>query len=347
MEETLGKRIVAHRKRLGLTQDQLAEKMGITAQAVSKWENDQSCPDISALPQLADIFKITLDALLGRDSAEMPQEEPIQDESGAKTPIFEAVVIDDDKAEDKHHLEFHFNGGKKSYIGPAAWVIAVGIFYLANVLCNWNLTFWEVLWPTSLLIFGLFHLRSKSIFLSLCCILVGGYVIISYFVPNPLVQDNRILWAAIIILFGISLLVDGMRKKKKACHYSPTTNYGAKEFCKTLDIGDDSFRYDVSFGDDRIRIDLPVLRSGEISANFGDYTVDLRGVETVDAPANLNVSANFGELTILVPRRFAVNMHQNTSFSGVDIKGHPDEAPDGTIYMNADVSFGSLVIDYV
>ena len=56
MEETLGKRIVFHRKRLGLTQDALAELMGVTAQAVSKWENDQSCPDIGALPKLAEIF---------------------------------------------------------------------------------------------------------------------------------------------------------------------------------------------------------------------------------------------------------------------------------------------------
>ena len=50
MEETLGKRIMRHRKALGLTQDQLAEQLGITAQAVSKWENDQSCPDIAMLP---------------------------------------------------------------------------------------------------------------------------------------------------------------------------------------------------------------------------------------------------------------------------------------------------------
>ena len=42
MEETLGKRIVFHRKRLGLTQDALAELMGVIAQAVSKWENGGS-----------------------------------------------------------------------------------------------------------------------------------------------------------------------------------------------------------------------------------------------------------------------------------------------------------------
>ena len=53
MEQTLGKRIMENRKRLGMTQDQLAEKLGITAQAVSKWENDLSCPDISMLPNLS------------------------------------------------------------------------------------------------------------------------------------------------------------------------------------------------------------------------------------------------------------------------------------------------------
>ena len=42
MQETIGKRIMQNRKQLKLTQDQLAEQLGVTAQAVSKWENDQS-----------------------------------------------------------------------------------------------------------------------------------------------------------------------------------------------------------------------------------------------------------------------------------------------------------------
>ena len=65
MEQTLGKRIIENRKRLGLTQDRLAEQLGVTAQAVSKWENDQSCPDITMLPKLAEIFGISTDELLG------------------------------------------------------------------------------------------------------------------------------------------------------------------------------------------------------------------------------------------------------------------------------------------
>ena len=177
---------------------------------------------------------------------------------------------------------------------------------------------------------------------------MGGYVITSHFLPNPVIEDNRIIWAAIIILLGISLLADALRKKKRAHRYSPACNYsGDKEFCKTLDFGDDSFRYSASFGSDRVCVELPVMQEGDIDVSFGDYTVDLRGVETVAKNCQLDVDASFGELTILVPRRFVVNMHQDTSFSGVEVKGHPDEAPEGTIYMDADVSFGNLVIEYV
>ena len=67
MDQTLGKRISSHRKKLGMTQDQLAEKLGVTAQAVSKWENDQSCPDIMLLPQIAELYGTTTDILLRGD----------------------------------------------------------------------------------------------------------------------------------------------------------------------------------------------------------------------------------------------------------------------------------------
>jgi len=62
----LGKEIARCRKNLGLTQEALAQKLGVTNQAVSKWELDQACPDIQLLPQLADIFGITVDELFGR-----------------------------------------------------------------------------------------------------------------------------------------------------------------------------------------------------------------------------------------------------------------------------------------
>lgn len=63
---TMGKRIAHYRKEMGMTQETLAQELGVTNQAVSKWELDQACPDVMLLPKLADIFGITMDELFGR-----------------------------------------------------------------------------------------------------------------------------------------------------------------------------------------------------------------------------------------------------------------------------------------
>ena len=62
--DTLGKRITEYRKKYNMTQEQLAEAMGVSSQAVSKWENDISCPDISMLPKLSELFHVSVDELL-------------------------------------------------------------------------------------------------------------------------------------------------------------------------------------------------------------------------------------------------------------------------------------------
>ena len=64
METTLGNRIAMLRRRKELKQDALAEMLNVSPQAVSKWENDQSCPDISLLPKLSQILGVTVDELL-------------------------------------------------------------------------------------------------------------------------------------------------------------------------------------------------------------------------------------------------------------------------------------------
>ena len=73
MENTLGTRIAHYRKQKGLKQDQLAEILGVSPQAVSKWENDQSCPDITLLPKLAKQLGISVDLLLsGEEEPSVP-----------------------------------------------------------------------------------------------------------------------------------------------------------------------------------------------------------------------------------------------------------------------------------
>lgn len=61
----IGKNIHTLRKQNGFTQEELAGKLGVTYQAVSKWENDTTAPDISLLPELAAVFGTSIDALLG------------------------------------------------------------------------------------------------------------------------------------------------------------------------------------------------------------------------------------------------------------------------------------------
>jgi len=57
------------RRQRGLTQEELAQAMGVTNQAVSKWESGQCCPDIQLLPEIAALFGVTTDQLLGRQPA--------------------------------------------------------------------------------------------------------------------------------------------------------------------------------------------------------------------------------------------------------------------------------------
>lgn len=64
----LNETISFYRKKQGLTQEQLAQLLGVTNQSVSKWESGQCCPDITLLPQLADIFGISIDELFGKKS---------------------------------------------------------------------------------------------------------------------------------------------------------------------------------------------------------------------------------------------------------------------------------------
>ena len=64
MKKTLGTMIAELRKQHGMTQLELAEKMGVTDKAVSKWERDLSCPDINSIPNLAEILDVSVEALM-------------------------------------------------------------------------------------------------------------------------------------------------------------------------------------------------------------------------------------------------------------------------------------------
>jgi transcriptional regulator with XRE-family HTH domain len=79
VNESMGAIIARKRKELNMTQEQLAGALGISYQAVSKWENELSSPDISTLPLLADLFDITIDELFGRVPAAAEPEKGRED----------------------------------------------------------------------------------------------------------------------------------------------------------------------------------------------------------------------------------------------------------------------------
>ena len=72
-KDSFGKRFAELRKARGLTQEAVAEKVSVSGQAVSKWENDISYPDITLLPDLADLLGVSLDELMGRKTASVEQ----------------------------------------------------------------------------------------------------------------------------------------------------------------------------------------------------------------------------------------------------------------------------------
>lgn len=85
----IGKKIRAFRKARGLTQEQLAQALGVTAGAVYKWEAELSAPDLSLLVALADFFDTSVDVLLGyelRDNRESVTAERLQEYRRQKDP---------------------------------------------------------------------------------------------------------------------------------------------------------------------------------------------------------------------------------------------------------------------
>lgn len=347
MEQTLGKRIMENRKKLGLTQDQLAEKLGVTAQAVSKWENDLSCPDITMLPKLAEIFGVTTDALLGRQTQQVHQAEVIDND----------FDDEDDKDENEGiHIqngnwEFKWDSGRKDAVLFAVFVLLVGGLTLAAKLLHWDADFWEILWPSALLIIGLRKTIRRFSFFGIGCTLFGGYFLLENLGITKLNLAGELLFPILIVIFGLSLLADALRKPKKPkfqiLYNGKKVGSGSKDTKSAFTTDAHSFECSLSFGENTHYIELPLLQQGDISCSFGELTVDLSGCEEVFQNCRIEANCSFGELNLLVPRRFRVEPDSSTAFASLDINGQPDPEPKGVIRLDANISFGEITIKYI
>ncbi len=92
----MGARILRRRKEKRLTQEALANRLGVSNQAVSKWEGDVCCPDLQLLPLLADTLKLSLDELFGLESNEKPIQKAEADSQSL--PVAAELPWEDDDA---------------------------------------------------------------------------------------------------------------------------------------------------------------------------------------------------------------------------------------------------------
>ena len=85
---TLGQRLAFYRKKSCLTQQQLGKMINVSAQAVSKWENDQAEPDVAMICKLSQIYHISIDTLLtGKDHPPVAPESITTQKQSGRTQI--------------------------------------------------------------------------------------------------------------------------------------------------------------------------------------------------------------------------------------------------------------------
>lgn len=106
-KKTIGTFIAALRKAHGMTQQELADRLGVSNKAVSRWERDENAPDLSLIPAIAELFGVTCDELLKGErifcESEQPKSEPKVDKrlkalvnrsiSSFKTMIYIAIAL--------------------------------------------------------------------------------------------------------------------------------------------------------------------------------------------------------------------------------------------------------------
>ena len=334
------------RKKLGLTQDKLAEALGVTAQAVSKWENDQSCPDITMLPRLAELFHISTDELLGVQKAESKKDDAVE------PVVLEGTVEDRKSDEDKHGFEFNWEPGRRDAILLAALVLAVGLLTLLSTIYGWGASFWNILWPCAILWCGIGALIKKFSFFGIACTLFGGYFLLENLNITSLNVSWKLIFPILVLLLGIRLLVDAFKQPKHSRwhmrHNDKAISNGNHNgnLVNEYSADDKHFNCSLSFCNDYRQVNVEHLVFGKVECAFGELTLDLCGCEGFAENCHVDVDCSFGSTTILVPRFVQVVPNSSTAFAGVEIQSSPDADTSATIYLDADVSFGSITVCY-
>ena len=345
-KETLGKRIAALRKEKGLTQEQLAEKVGVSAQAVSKWENDVSCPDITLLPLLADLFDVSVDELLGVKPVE------------PHVIILDKDEVPKDDPKKSFNFEWHRDNGKWSTIATCIGLILICLFFLLHSMANLfpyietadlTLKGWNYVWPLLLFTLGLSSVNS-SITFGATLMAFGGYE----FVRRVLLgYGNTVLpqipWYVVLLVAAIIALVMVILGKTHIFRSKKHRDVRGSDRTPKMDYSDDNnyLKADMSFGNGTIHYDRDVLAGGSIDSSFGDYTIDLSDVMTFAPDCLIKIDQSFGNITLLLPGHVRMVKTSDNSFAAFTCSGDPDPDATQTVVIRADVSFGALQVKYI
>lgn len=133
----LGKQIRKYRGELGLSQEALAEKIYVSRQTISNWENDKNYPDISSLLRLSEVFGVSIDILIKGDVEKMKEEikqedrQQFQTVSNIFTVLLLATILTPIPL--LHYLD---------NVGIAIWVVIAGVsFWYAGRVEKWKKKF--------------------------------------------------------------------------------------------------------------------------------------------------------------------------------------------------------------
>ncbi len=341
MEDTIGKRISAHRKGLGLTQDALAEQLGVTAQAVSKWENDQSCPDISMLPRLAEIFHITTDELLGIQRTEAPPSEPEPQTQEASDPM-DSINVPSTPPSFRQRLA-------APGTGFALWLLLTGTMVMILRLKWIDFMLTDIALGSAITAFGIVGCFRRFSPLRLGCAVFGVLYLWSMAAADSLgiYTDWGLPLAIGVALLGLDLLIRALWGNKKtrfvdSCipgHRNPSKNHCTYQ--------GETFSCETNFGDGDRKIQLPRLSGGEGQVHFGQLHIDLTSCGEIADGCPIDLECSFGSLEILIPRQYRVEAASSSAFGNVEIKGAPDSGAQRSICLTCDANFGQITIRYI
>ena len=315
---TMGKRIMTLRKAAGMTQEQLAEKLGISPQAVSKWENDISCPDISTVPIIASIFNVSCDELLGIAK-------PVPTTASEKTPS------------NKNPRSSRGN------MGIGILFVVLGVAFLLSYSSQLPFSMWDILWPAALMGLGIAAtIKNRSLFtLGAACIGLF-YLLKNLGTEMPFDINWSTAWPVMFILLGLDVLLQNLFPSvfRRDVTVSLSAGFTPDGISKYQLIN--GFIYaETAFRQEHYE-ESGEISGGDLKTIFGHCTMDLSHC-TFPANAELSAEVSFGRLCLQLPPSVHVISKAESAFGSINITGSSD-ATSIMLILRGKVSFGSLEI---